>query len=167
MPLISNVMPKESEMAELVVREVHEGEEMARREIVVTVTRELRGTYRPRENRVLCGGAPSGVLVALKENAVVGTAEYIRQDYHIYVQGVAVHPEYRVRGVCRALLHGVEEIAKAERFRALALSAIEETGNVEIFKNLGFKVVSRAIAPNHVSPSGGPVTQVDMERKIA
>lgn len=91
-------MRKESEMAELVVREVHEGEEAARREIVVAVTRELRGTYRPRENKALCGGAPSGMLVALTENAVVGTAEYIRQDHHIYVQGVAVHPKYRVRG---------------------------------------------------------------------
>jgi len=154
-------------MAELVIRGVHEDDEAARREIVEAATRELRCTYRPRENRGPCGGVPSSVLVALKESAVVGTAEYIRKDRHIYVQGIAVHPEYRVSGVCRALLRYVEEIAKAEELPALALCAIEETGNVEIFKNLGFKIVGRAVAPNHVSPSGGPVTQVEMERTIA
>ena len=153
-------------MAELVVREICEAEEAARREVVDAATRELRSTYRPRENRGSCGGLPSTVLVALKENGVVGTAEYIRKDHHLYVQGIAVHPEYRVRGVCRALLRRIEEIAKAEGFRVLALCAIEETGNVEIFKNLGFKAVNRATAPNHISPSGIPVTQVDMEKEI-
>lgn len=160
-------MPRESEMAKLIVREVHEGEGGARREILEAATQELRSTYRPREDKIRYGGAPSGVLVALKENAVIGTAEYVRKTHHIYVQGVAVHPEYRVRGVCRALLCGVEEIARAEKLPALTLCAIEETGNVEIFKNLGFKVVKCSIALNHVSPSGGPVTQVDMERTIA
>jgi ribosomal protein S18 acetylase RimI-like enzyme len=160
-------MRRETETAELVVREIHEGEEAARREIVEAATRELRSTYRPRENGVPCVGAANGALVALKESAVVGTAEYIRKDNHIGIQGVVVHPKYRVRGVCRALLRGAEEIAKAEKLPALTLCAIEETGNVEIFKNLGFKVVRRTTAPNHVSPSGGTVTQVDMERNIA
>jgi N-acetylglutamate synthase-like GNAT family acetyltransferase len=154
-------------MAELIVREAYEGDEAALRKIVEAATRELRRTYRPRDSRPPCGGAPSGVLVAVEENVVVGTAEYIRKQDQIYVQGIAVHPEYRSRGVCRALVNSVEEIAKAEKLRALALCAIEETGNAEIFKNLGFDVVRRAIAPNHVSPLGGPVTQLDMERKIA
>jgi N-acetylglutamate synthase-like GNAT family acetyltransferase len=154
-------------MEEFVVREVCEGDEAARREVVDAATRELRSTYRPRENRDSCGEVLNSVLVALKEQGVVGTAEYIRKDHHIYVQGVAVHPEYRVRGVCRALLRRIEEIAKSEGFRLLALCAIEETGNVEIFKNLGFKAVKRVTAPNHISPSGAPVTQVDMEKEIA
>lgn len=160
-------MRKDALMAELVVREVCEGEEAARREIVDAATRRLRSTYRPRENRGSCGGVPSAVLVALKGNKVVGTAEYIRKEHHVYVQGIAVHPEYRVSGVCRSLLRRIEEIANVEKFQVLALCAIEETGNVEIFKKFGFKVVCRGTAPNHISPSGGPVTQVDMEKEIA
>lgn len=166
-PLILNVMRRGSVAVDLVVREIHEGDEAPLRDIMEAATSELRRTYRPRENRASSGGAPSGALVALKESAVVGTAEYVRKQDHLYVQCVAVHPEYRARGVCRALLCGMEEIAKAKKLRALTLCAIEETGNVEIFKNLGFEVVRRAIAPNHVNSAGGPVTQVDMEKKLA
>lgn len=154
-------------MDEVVVREAQEGEEAARREVVDAATRELRSTYRPRENRGSCGGVPSAVLVALKGNGVVGTAEYVRKDDHIYVQGVAVHQEYRGRGICRALLRRIEEIAKAEGFRVLTLCAIEETGNVAIFETLGFKPVNSVTAPDHISPRGTPVTQVDMEKEIA
>lgn len=160
-------MHKESEVVEFVVREVHKTEEAARREIVATATQELRRTYRPRENGGQCGGGPSGVLVALKGSMLVGTAEYIQKEDHVYIQGVAVHPEYRSQGVCRALVRAAEEIAKDNKLAALVLCAIEETGNVGIFKKLGFNVTNRAVAPNHVNPKGGPVIQVDMERKIA
>ena len=98
---------------------------------------------------------------------LVGTAEYVHTDDHLYIQGVAVHPEYRRQGVCRALVRAAEKIAKDSNLVALALCAIEETGNVEIFKRLGFEVVNRAVARHYVDPAGGPVIQVDMERKIA
>lgn len=154
-------------MAEFVVRDIHEGEEGARCEIVASATRELRKTYWPGENAGQYGGERSGVLVAVKCDMLVGTAEYVRKYNHLYIQAVAVRPEYRSRGICRALVDAAEEIAKEEQLAALALCAIEETGNVEIFEKLGFNVTSRAVAPNHVSLGGGPVTQVDMERKIS
>lgn len=160
-------MHKESEVVEFVVREVHKTEQAARREIVEAATQELRRTYRPRENGGQCGSVPSGVLVALKGSMLVGTAEYVQKGDHVYIQGVAVHPEYRNQGVCRALVRAAEEIAKDNKLPALALCAIEETGNVGIFKKLGFEVTNRVVAPNHTSPGGGPVIQVDMERKIA
>jgi len=161
-------MHKEPEMPELVVREVCVDEAAAAtcQEIIEAATRELRNTYHPRENRGICGGTASTVLVAFNENSAVGTAEYIRKQHTVYVQGIAVHQDYRGRGVCRALLSRIEDIAKAEKLRSLTLCAIEETGNVGTFKKLGFEVVNRATAPNHVSPSGDPVTQVDMERRI-
>lgn len=106
------------------------------------------------------------MLISQKGNTVVGTAEQVQKDDNLYVQGVAVHPNYRGYGVCRALPGKAEEIAKSVKLPALTLCAIEETGNVEIFKMLGFKVTSSYIAPNHVSPVGGPVTQVNIERAI-
>jgi N-acetylglutamate synthase-like GNAT family acetyltransferase len=154
-------------MKELLIREVREGDDAARREIIEAATAELRNTYRPDGNAVRCTGTPVDVLVALKNNIVVGTTEYIRKDRQLYVQGVAVHPDYRSRGVCRALLLSIEEIAKAKKLAAVALCVIEETGNAEIFKNLGFKVTNRAIAQNYVSRSGGRVTQLRMERYVA
>lgn len=166
-PVMAGVMHKESELVKLVVRNIHEGEDEVRREIVQAATKELRRTYGPRENGEHCGGAPSGVLVALRGSTVIGTAEYMLREDHIYVQGIAVHPKYREMGVCRALLCKAEEMAKKEKLIALALCAIEETGNVQIFERLGFNVKRRVTAPNHVSPEGYQVTQVDMERRIA
>lgn len=152
---------------DFVVREVHKTEEAARLGIVKAATQELRRTYRPRGNGGECGSSLSGVLVALQGHMLVGTAEYVRKDNHLYIQGVAVHPQYRNQGVCRALMRAVERIAKDDKLTALALCAVEETGNVEVFKSLGFTVTNRTIAPDHVNPEGGPVIQVDMERKIA
>ncbi|WP_086009940.1 GNAT family N-acetyltransferase [Thiorhodococcus drewsii] len=80
---------------------------------------------------------------------------------------MAVHARYRGQGVCRALVLEVGEIAKRNALPTLALCAIEETGNVAIFEKLGFEISSREVAPNHASPSGGPVTQVGMKRKVA
>lgn len=151
---------------ELVVRHIHETEEATRRDIVETVTRELRRTYRPRESRGQCGVRPSAVLVVLKDGALVGTAEYVQKDNRIYIQGIAVHPEYRKQGVCRALVRAAEEIAKDNKLTALVLCAIEETGNVGIFKKLGFEVTSRAVASDYIDPEDGPVIQVNMERKV-
>ncbi|MES9905130.1 MAG: GNAT family N-acetyltransferase [Sedimenticola sp.] len=160
-------MHKESEKVEWFVREVRESEEAARREIVKAATRELRKTYGPRTTGSQCDRAPNEVLVALIGSMLVGTSEYIRKDDHIYVQGVAVHPEYQGIGVCRALLCKAEEIAMKDNLQTLALCAIEETGNVQIFEKLGFKVISRAVSTNYISPEGCPVAQVEMERNFA
>lgn len=153
-------------MANFIVRAIRATEESARRDIVTSATRELRRIYRPRESADQCAGTPSGVLVAVEGGTLVGTAEYVRKTACLYIQGVAVHPDYRGRGICRALVDAAEAIAYEAQLTTLALCAIEETGNVEVFGKLGFRVTSRAVAPNHVSPGGGPVTQVDMERAI-
>lgn len=154
-------------MAELIVREFQEGEDATRRAIVELGTQELRKTYQPRESGGQCGCKPTGILVALNGDVLVGTAEYAKTAQSIYLQGVAVHPAHRGQGVCRALVSKAEEIAQNANVPSLALCAIEETGNVRIFEKLGFQVKRRSVAANHVSPDGGPVTQVDMEREIA
>jgi predicted GNAT family acetyltransferase len=107
------------------------------------------------------------VLVALIASTLVGTAEYVQKADRVYVQGVAIHPEYRGRGICRALVRKAEEIARKVNVPVLALCAIEEAGNVQIFEKLGFRIMNHSVAPNHVSPAGDPVTQVDMEREVA
>lgn len=96
----------------------------------------------------------------------MGTAEYMIADDHVYVQGVCVHPQYRGHGVCRSLILAVAEIARTVDLKAIAIHVIEETGNVAIFERLGFKVTSRAVAPDCVGPAESPVTLVKMERGI-
>ncbi|MFD2111221.1 GNAT family N-acetyltransferase [Thiorhodococcus fuscus] len=148
------------------VREMLKEEASARLELLEAATQDLRRTYQPRASGGRCAVEATGVLVALNGSALVGTAEYIQKEHHVYLQGIAVHSRYRGQGVCRALVLAAGEIAKRNGLPTLVLCAIEETGNVAIFEKLGFEISSRAIAQNHVSPSGGPVTQVEMEWKL-
>jgi len=152
---------------DILVREILKGDESARLEVLETATKEIRRTYQPRVSGGRCAVEATGVLVALKGSTLVGTAEYILKDHHVYLQGIAVHARYRGQGVCRALVLEVGEIAKRNALPTLALCAIEETGNVAIFEKLGFEMSSREVAPNYVSSSGAPVTQVGMKRKVA
>lgn len=153
-------------MTDILVRDARPDDELARSEIVEMATQELRCVYHPREGMAPCGGAPAGVLVALVDEMLLGTAEYVVKDKQLYVQSLAVHPHHRGYGVCRALMHGMEAIAIEQGLPAIGLCAIEETGNVVIFTRLGFEVTRRAVAPNHVGLDGAAVMQVDMERPL-
>ena len=127
-------------MANLVVREVCEREEAVRREIVQAATEELRRTYRPTESGNQCGGAPSGVLVALKGNMLVGTAEYVLMEAHVYVRGVAVHPKHRGHGICRALVGKAEEIARKKVWRLWPYAQWRRQETFEYLRSLGSKL---------------------------
>ena len=105
-------------------------------------------------------------LVAVKQNTVMGTAEYVIKHDHIYLQGIAVHPDHRRQGICRCLVVATEALARKVKVDTLKLCVIQETGNIEIFKQLGFSIISHAISQGYVNPDGGVVTQVEMERKI-
>lgn len=154
-------------MSDFVIDEFHAKHESSVSRIQDLATHELRTKYIPRKARENRKSSKGAVLVALKDDSVIGIAEYLQSDGFLYIQGIAVHPDHRGKGVCRSILHKAEEIATSRNLSGLSLCTIEETGNVEIFERLGFKVISRVIATNYVSPSGEPVIQVNMERKIA
>lgn len=151
----------------LVIREARLDDQVAVQAIMEAATRELRQIYRPRAQHSARRAPVANTLVALERNAIVGMAEYVIKDDHVYVQGVAVHPSCRRKGICRSLLAAAAELARRRNLRAVKLHVIEETGNVAIFKKQGFTVASRAVAPDHVSASGGVVTRVEMEMLMA
>ncbi len=153
-------------MTELIVREAITSDTVARQSIIDATTRELRKIYKPREKANQCPSSPATTLVAIKQNRLMGTAEYVIKPDHIYLQGVAVHPDYRKLGVCRSLVTATESVARKINLDTLRLCVIQETGNVDIFKQLGFNTVSQAISQGYVNPDGGTVTQVEMEKKI-
>jgi len=98
---------------------------------------------------------------------VLGTAEYVAKGENIYIQGVAVDPNYLRCGVCASLIEAIEAFARDAKFEKLTLCAIEETGNVAIFEKLGFRVRNRMISPSYESPRGGAVTEVEMEKVVS
>lgn len=153
-------------LSEHIVRQAHAGDRAGRLSIMAAATQELRRTYYPKETGKGCISTPAGALVALERGRVVGTVEYVLECDHVYLQGIAVHPKYRRRGICRSLLAAANALARENGLNTVVLYVIEETGNVTIFERLGFNITRRVPAVGYVSPTGAPVTRVEMERRI-
>lgn len=132
-------------------------------------TEALREIYRLKKGvtrRNAITRDPPRRLVAWQDGRVVGIVECIALANEVYVQGLAVHPDYRRQGVAKALLRHVVAAAQREGKRTLRLSTIKETGNVPVFERLGFAVVRATIAEHFEGVPAGPVTQVDMVREL-
>jgi len=153
-------------MPNLEIRAVIESDQYARSEIIQSATEELRRIYRPRKKNIASQQSTSRAVVAIEGDRVLGTAEYIQRCNQIYVQGIAVHSEYRKNGVCRSLISAIENIARKAQLQSLALCTIEDTGNVKIFEKLGFEATNRKTSKDYVCPKGNTVVEVEMECKI-
>lgn len=77
--------------------------------------------------------------------------------------GLAVHAAYRRRGVAHRLGNHAVELAIRQSCHAVRLSTIKETGNVPIFKRLGFEVVGENLDGLCEDLNGEPVTDIEME----
>jgi aminoglycoside 6'-N-acetyltransferase I len=95
------------------------------------------------------------VLVAREQDAVIGFAEAsVRRDYVngcetspvAFVEGIYVAPEYRHRGVARALIAAIEQWARAQGLQELASDALLENAQSHAMHNaLGFSETERVV----------------------
>lgn len=128
-----------------------------------------RGIYQPNDAAVanLATLAPAlERLVAESSNAIVGTVRFGRAGGVMRVIGLAVHPRWRLRGVARALIDAVHGIARIHQCRVLSLYTVVQTGNVPIFRSLGFYVVAEEPDEYSVSVTGEPLMEARMERSV-
>lgn len=98
-------------MIRLTVRCAHKNDETLRNEIVRINTQELCKIYGPIEKNGQYSRTQSSILFTI----VSGTAEYTRKEDHVFVQWVAVHPNYRRIGVCRDLATSISAAKNNER----------------------------------------------------
>ena len=82
----------------------------------------------------------------------------------IYVQGIAVAISHRQCGVAKAICNHIEMLAVGLHLPALQVKIIQEMGNVEIFKLLGFHVIEERTSNRFVGLQGQPVAEVTLER---
>ena len=140
-------------------------------EIVALATKELRSVYVLSPRRVPSASqredSVSTFLVAVEENVVAGVVEYRASLDAINIQGLAVHPQKRQKGIARALIGAVERIAVSSGKPRLNLSAIKETGNPKIFAKLGFDLVNQEPADGFQGADGQEVSKVNMCRNLA
>ncbi|MVF23016.1 GNAT family N-acetyltransferase [Methylocaldum sp. BRCS4] len=140
-------------------------------DIVALATADLRSVYR-RARSAATSPTPDNEdsplsLVAVEGETIVGVVEYCVRSESLYIRGLAVHPQQRKRGIARQLIRAVEDIAIRGRKQKVTLSTIKETGNPEIFVQLGFSVVDESPAEGFEGLNGKQVTKVDMYRELA
>ena len=96
------------------------------------------------------------VLVAeLTASALVGFAEVSIRNDHVegtkespvpYLEGWYVEPSHRGKGIGKALIKAIEDIALKKGFKELASDAeLENKSSIEIHKNIGFREVGRSV----------------------
>jgi GNAT superfamily N-acetyltransferase len=149
------------------IRDKMEPDAAALRPLVDGATQELRKIYRPGSEGSPPPSETANALVATEGGRIVGVAEYVFGDDEVLVQGVAVHPDYRRRGVARALIAGIERVARERGMSRLALRTIRQTGNPSIFCRLGFTIVGEQPSRRFQSPTGGEVVEVLMVRPLS
>jgi ribosomal protein S18 acetylase RimI-like enzyme len=138
--------------------------------IVASCTRELRTVYcsRPLSNASAVASSYSLARVVAVDHTgtVVGIAECIERPSVIYVQGIAVAPTHRRSGIAGDLLEHIKSLAAHRGLPDLELATIKETGNVEIFRRLGFTVSEERVSERFQGSDGMPVTEVTLKRHL-
>ncbi len=113
--------------------------------VSTATTAALRQVYRPNQ-RGLDHKARIGEslkrLVAVIDDHVVGTVQYYLEDQSVRVIALGVHPDFQRNGVARSLFLRLQEIGIQEKATNLRLHTVRETGNVEVFRHLGFTVIA-------------------------
>mgnify|MGYP002623161100 CR=1 FL=1 len=129
----------------------------------------LRAVYRPRgdvEAHERARAALGSRLVAILDGEVVGTVQFEVHARHVHVIGLAVDPRHQRRGIGSLLVEGVAALAPSLGHRVLALDTIRETGNVEVFERMGFRVTGERETPLFESDAFARLHEVLMERRL-
>lgn len=135
--------------------------------ILAEATDELRVVYHPMEQQNQSKKENTIKLVAIMENSVIGTAEYVAKENSYHISGMATASDHRRCGAARAIIEHIALLAQQEGKEKLTLSTIKETGNPRVFSQLGFIAESEALSETHEGKNGKNVTQVNMCRKLA
>lgn len=154
-------------MAKYKVRQAEYPDHASRQKIIEAATHELRLVYKPVNKVVPNPKLSIGILVVADGDILIGTAEYINNEDNMYIQGIAVHQDYRKKGVCRMLIEEIRELAIKQNYEQLSLCVIEETGNVSVFEKIGFNVINKYQSNHYIGLEGQIVTQVEMVKIIA
>lgn len=88
------------------------------------------------------------VLVAMSGSDFIGSLFCVQKDAALYLTRMATHPDWRQRGVGRALMHAAEQEARRLGLRKLTLRVRQNlAGNLSYFRGFGFAVIGEGADP--------------------
>ena len=129
----------------------------------------LRKTYLPKKAVQINRPHGEGVrtrLVALVDDRVVGTVQYAERGDGIHLIGLFVHPQFQRQGIAHQLVQFMVDVGRQNEARCLSVNTVKETGNVQIFRRLGFEVIFEAADQRSESDIYEQLTDVYMEMQI-
>ncbi|HEX4071762.1 MAG TPA: GNAT family N-acetyltransferase [Planctomycetaceae bacterium] len=129
----------------------------------------LRKTYRPTQKAIAHKQAISTSLtqlVALCDGRVIGSVEYRIEGDRVHFLSLDVHLDSRRQGVARRLLAELDAIGKRRGATRLSTYTVTQTGNVELFRRLAFRVVSEEPTDLFESDQHAALTESYLEREI-
>jgi ribosomal protein S18 acetylase RimI-like enzyme len=138
--------------------------------VIAATTATLRQIYRPNQKAIenktrLCEALKR--LVAVADGRVVGTVEYYIENRSVCLIGLGVHTNYRQKGIARNLIRHLEKIGIGENATQIKLHTVKETGNVDVFRRLGFTVVAEQEDDLFESEKYERLTDVEMIMQLS
>lgn len=94
---------------------------------------------------------------------LVGYAEVKTCDNELYLRSLAVEKQYRRQGIARELINQV--VQKYDQVKVVSLWCVEQTGNVFIFKALGFNIFQKLESDLFELPDGTKATEVRLKNE--
>jgi ribosomal protein S18 acetylase RimI-like enzyme len=92
-----------------------------------------------------------GAVLAWEGDVVAGSARYKPVDHYMYIGRVSVRPEFRGKGIMKAMLNTVENIAKT---RGLMESRVEVRlsipSNIDMYERMHYEVIEHKFYPERI-----------------
>ncbi|SHI15077.1 GNAT family N-acetyltransferase [Ferrimonas marina] len=129
--------------------------------------RELRDTYTPTKRALQARAVESSSLelfALIQENKIVAAVSVKRDRTSLHLSALYVSCSHRGRGLARLLLSQVS--AAFSGAKEMSVWCVEETGNVDVFRALGFSLVRKEKSAFLALTDGRPATEVQLSRML-
>ncbi|HHY0523240.1 GNAT family N-acetyltransferase [Vibrio parahaemolyticus] len=128
---------------------------------------ELRQVYRPTELAVSNKNSAKSEWSCFGfhvDQVLVGVVEAKQIGSELQLRSLAVAPSFRQKGVARKLVDFV--VTQFKPINSVSIWCVEQTGNVAIFKALGFNVVQRFDSDFFILSDGSKAVEVQLKLKV-
>ncbi|WP_170903748.1 GNAT family N-acetyltransferase [Vibrio sp. 11-4(1)] len=128
---------------------------------------ELRQVYRPTELAVSNKNSAKSEWSCFGfhvDQVLVGVVEAKQVGSELQIGSLAVAPSFRQKGVARKLVDFV--VTQFKPINSVSVWCVEQTGNVAVFKALGFNVIQRFDSAFFILSDGSKAVEVQLKQKV-